>query len=353
MKLTVAWNVWNNYLDTALGSEILRLQNDEKQTFEELHLISQGGHPDPPGKGHTRYLDGHFNISYPKGLPMLKVGEMSKAILRLIEGVKHAFRYAEQHGHDFALVTNADAWPLSIEKLRALFSDPEVRASAVSVRLWWLTGLELNFGNRVPLIDDHFMILNITKCKEYGVFDYDQTTRFLSPHFIHMGGIHYLLMCFMNARVPKGALHIYTTVKDTLNQYGDFTGFNQLPWQYQPSFGFLHANAAQTPSLHHLRAAFLHDLGFTKYPLVRKYYEETSPDPKLFRRRYGVLVYKKPFKRGFKEALYWYPYLLYTAIMWRKYKRIYNALKEGDVRKKTLVYFDEMHHIKPYWLTQE
>ena len=62
MNLTVAWNVWSNYGDTLLGSEILRLQNAEAQTFEQLHLITQGGYPEPPSEAEGQYLDGHFDI---------------------------------------------------------------------------------------------------------------------------------------------------------------------------------------------------------------------------------------------------------------------------------------------------
>ncbi|MBI2552424.1 hypothetical protein HYW17_03960 [Candidatus Uhrbacteria bacterium] len=352
MKITVAWNVWNNYLDTALGSEIFRLQNADKKIFDEVHLISQGGYPDPPSQEHTRYLDGHFAIAYPEGLPLLKVGQMSKAIFRLLEGIKHAFRYAQAHGHDFAAVTNADAWFLDLEKLHALFNTNGVQQAAISMRVGWVTGLELNFGNRVPLPDDHFMILNVAECARLRVFDYGHEAQFFRPRLEHFANLHYILTCFLHERVPKGALHIYTALADTTNQYGDFTGFNQLPWQYQPAFGFLHANAAQTPSLHQLRAAFLHNLGLTRYPLVEKYYKETAPDPRLFRRRRGVLVYKKPLKRALKEAMYWYPYLCYTALMRHKYARRYAALPEGRVEKKTLQYFDALHHVKPYWLTQ-
>lgn len=352
MKITVAWNVWNNYLDTALGSEIFRRENEENKIFDEIHLISQGGFPEPPTKEQTQYLDGHFEIAYPEGTPMLNVHQIYKAIFRLLKGIQHAFRYAEARGDDFVIITNADAWFLDLEKLNALLTTDGVQQAAVSMRVGWLTGLELNFGNRAPLMDDHFMIFNVSECARFDVFNYDHSARFFRPHFGHMGGVHYFLMCFINERVPTGAFHIYTTLKDTFNQYGDFMGWNLLPWQYQPSFGFLHANAAQVPSLHHLRAAFLHDLEFTKYPLIQKYYQEIAPDSRLFRRRRGVLIYKKPFKRALKEALYWYPYRCYTSLMRQKYARQYNALSERSIHKKTLIYFDAMRHIKPYWLTQ-
>lgn len=351
MKLTVAWNVWNNYLDTALGSEIFRRENEEKKIFEEVHLISQGGYPESPTKEQTQYLDGHFVVPYPE-VPLIQAHTKFKGVFRVIEGIQRAFRYAEEHGHDYVIVTNADAWFLSLEKLRALLNSEEVENAAVSMRVGWLTGLEINFGNRVPLMDDHFMIFNIAECKKYGVFDYDHSARFWRPHFGHFGGIHYILHCWVNQRVPAGKFYIYSDLKDTVNHYGDYMGWNLLPWQYQPSTGFLHANCAQVPSLNRLRAAFLDDLGYARYPLISRYIKETAPNPRLFRRRGGLLVYKKSLQRLIKESLWWYSFKILSNWRKKKYKSYYASLPEGDVRKKTLEYFDQYKHIKPYWLTQ-
>ena len=114
MKLTVAWNVWNNYLDTALGSEIFRLENEEKKIFDEVCLISQGGYPESPTKEQTQYLDGHFNVAYPEDLPLIQKNQSYKGIFRVLEGIQHAFRYAEARGHDFVVVTIGDAWFVSL-----------------------------------------------------------------------------------------------------------------------------------------------------------------------------------------------------------------------------------------------
>lgn len=351
MKLTIAWNVWNNYLDTALGSEIFRRENEEKKIFDEVHLISQGGYPEPPSKERAQYLDGHFVVPYPE-VPLIQTHTKFKGVFRVIEGMQRAFRYAEARGHEYVVVTNADAWFLSLEKLNDLLQDEHVKQSAVSMRVGWLTGLTLNFGNRVPLMDDHFMMFNIAECKKYGVFDYDHFARFFSPHFGNVGGMHYILMCFVDQRVPKGKFHIYSDLSDTINHYGDWMGWNLLPWQYQLSTGFLHANAAQVPSLDRLRAAFLDDLGFTRYPLIAKYCRGVAPDGRLFRRRHGVLVYKKPVKRAVKEAYWWWSHRAYWRFARRRYEKNYTAMDSKDVHAQTLQYFDKYHHIKPYWLTQ-
>lgn len=351
MRITIAWNVWNNYLDTALGSEIVRRENEEKKIFEEVHLISQGGYPEPPTKEQLQYLDGHFFVEYPM-MPLIEKHVKFKGVFRVLEGTQRAFRYAEKRGHDYVVVTNGDAWFLSLEKFHTLLEDDRVKNAAVSMRVGWITGLEINFGNRVPLMDDHFMIFNIAECKKYQVFDYDHSARFLSPHFGHFGGMHYILMCFVNQRVPKGKFHIYSDLSDTINHYGDWTGWNLLPWQYQLSTGFLHANAAQVPSLDRLRAAFLDDLGLTRYPLVAKYCSEIAPDARLFRKKYDVLVYKKPLKRAVKEAYWWWSHRAYWRLIRSRYAKEYAGMESNDVRAQTLKYFDQYRHIKPYWLTQ-
>ena len=79
--------------------------------------------------------------------------------------------------------------------------------------------------------------------------------------------------------------------------------------------------------------------------------QETSRDLAV-RTMAIALNYKKPIKRAVREALYWYPYRWYTALMHPRYARYYTELPEGDVQKATLDYFDRMRHIKPYWLTQ-
>ncbi|HKZ56336.1 MAG TPA: hypothetical protein VJ024_01395 [Thermodesulfovibrionales bacterium] len=345
MKITIAWNVWNNYLDTALGSEILRLENQSKGIFDELHLISQGGYPEPPSGKYSQYLDGHFFVDYPK-VPLIEVHPKFVGVFRVIEGIQKAFRYAEQHHHDFAVITNADGWFLSIEKLYGLLRKEELQNAAVSMRIGLVTGLELNFGSCVPLFDDHFMILNVRECQKHRVFDYDHSARFFAPHFGHMGGIHNILCCFTEQRVPKGKFYIYTSMEDALGQYGDYCGWRLLPWQYQPSTAFLHANCAQMPSLNGLRAAFLRDFGYTKYPLIKEYYEEVSPDCKKFIRRHGVLVYKRDIKRKTIITLYWQIRKIYHHFLRRKYERYF-----GDRLKKTLYYYDKHRHIMPANLT--
>ena len=344
MKITIAWNVWNNYLDVALGSEILRLENQSKGIFEELHLISQGGYPEPPSEKQGQYLDGHFFIDYPR-VPLLELHPKFVGVFRVIEGIQKAFRCAEKNNHDFVIVTNADAWFLSIEKLHHLLQKEEIKASAVSARIGLIVGFELNFGSCVPYFDDHYIILNVKECAKHNVFNYDHSARFFSPHFGRLGGIHNILCCFIDQRVPKGKFHIYSYEDDTIGQYGDFCGISLLPWQYQFSTSFLHANCAQMPSLDNLRAAFLHDIGFTKYPLIKEYFKDVSPDMSKFSRRHGVLVNKKMMKRKITTSFYWYSRKSYHTFQILRHKLTH--AKNKNVHSDTLYFFNKYKHVWP------
>ena len=343
MKVTVAWNVWNNYIDSALASEILRLENQEKGIFDELCLISQGGYPKLPSKKQSQYLDGHFHVDCPD-VPMLKVHPKFTGIYRVFEGIQRAYIYAEKKNHDFVISTNADAWILSIEKTCKLLQREEMKEAAVAARIGLTTGLEINYGSCVPSFDDHFMILNVNECRKYGVFDYDHSVRFFYPHF-GLFGIHYILSLFVDQRVPKGKFYAYSHLEDAIGQYGDYCGFNLIPWQYEITTGFLHANCAQVPALNKLRAAMLKDFGFTKYPLVLEYFNEISPNMTDFKRRHGVFVNKKNLKRKGFETLYWVSQNLYQNILYKKYKKRYSKNAEIDV--STLAHFDKFRHVKP------
>ena len=140
MKLTIAWNVWNNYEDLLLGSEIARLQNEELGVFDTLHLISQGGYPKPPSNRESRYIDGHFLIEIQENLKLLEIHVKYRASLRVLEGLRHAYEYARQKGDDYALVTNGDAWCLDIRKLKRLLQEDGVKQSALSARIGLVTG---------------------------------------------------------------------------------------------------------------------------------------------------------------------------------------------------------------------
>lgn len=270
MKLTIAWNVWKNYDEVLLGSEIARLSERERSRFESLRLIAQGGYEVPPSPAESRHLDAYFHVAIREDYPAIKIHGKYKAAYRVLEGLKNAYRYAAENGSDYALVTNADAWCLDHDRLAALLEDPEVRRCAISARVGKVTGLWLSWGDYVPVFDDHFLIINVAECRRHGVFDYDEPKTYRC-HFPGYGGIHYMLGALFDERVPPGLFNAYTDLSDCVNHFGEPSGFSLLPWQFQPSYAFLHANCAQEPFLHPLRAEQLRLYGLDRFPEAGAY----------------------------------------------------------------------------------
>ncbi|RXJ68991.1 hypothetical protein CRV08_06050 [Halarcobacter ebronensis] len=323
MNLTVVWNVWNNYEDVLLGSEILRLENESKKKFDELFLYSQGGYPIAPTEEECTYLDDYFNVDIDESHPLILQHPKFKGVFRVLNGIKQAYNIALKNDSDYVIVTNGDAWFLDIDKLFLLLNREDIKKSAVSARIGSCVGTYLNYGDFVPFFDDHFMILNVKKCQEHKVFDYDIPKAY-SANFLNYGGIHYILIALMDERVPDGLFNIYTLVEDCYNHYGEHSGLSLLPWQYQPSTGFLHANCAQEPYLNLLRATFLEKLGFCKYPKTKNYCKNyfDSENKIIFNYKKNIAYFKKNFKENIGYFLVFYvnkiKYFLITNIVHKK-----------------------------------
>lgn len=337
MNLTVVWNVWNNYEDVLLGSEILRLENKSKKLFDELFLYSQGGYDVPPSNEEKRYLDDYFNVEIDETHPLIKKHVKFKGVFRVLNGLKNAYKVGLENGSDFVVVTNGDAWILNVEKLQKLLNDDNINKSAISARIGPCNGMYVNYGDFVPFFDDHFMILNIKKCEEHKVFDYDVPKAY-NANFLNYGGIHYILTAMMDELVPDGFFNIYTTLENCVNHYGERSGFALLPWQFDKELEFIHANCAQEPFLNRLRAYQLEILGFDKYPCIFEYCKKHNDRDNL-----GVDLKSKTvyFKKSFFENI---KYLLVILNMKLKYFVLSNYLQ-----KKELNYLNDSNESKYYF----
>lgn len=322
-SLLVAWNVWKNYEDVLLGSEILRLSDAGSPAFSRLRLVAQGGFPEPPSPAEARYLDSFVRVEVDDGWEAVRLHPKFKGVYRVLEGIKSAYRRAAAEGCEFALVTNADAWCLSPEKVAGLLQSPGVRDCAVAARVGPVTALSLSYGDYAPFFDDHFIILNVPRCRDAGVFDYDVPAAY-QPHFLRFGGIHYMLCALMDERVPPGLFHAYTDLSDCLNHFGEPSGFNLLPWQFQPSFDFLHANCAQDPYLHPLRAALLRVRGLARFPGVRDYCARYPEDSGIWT---DLARGSVAFRRSWKDAL------VVPAAYWGR-RLWHDALRLGLLRRR-------------------
>lgn len=270
MDLTIVWNVWNNYEDVLLGSEIAYNQNKEKNIFDNLYLVSQGGYSEPPNENEKQYLDAYYNVEIDESHPLIQTHVKYKGVFRVLNGLKKSYEYGLKNNSDYVVMTNGDAWILDIYKLKNLLDREDIEKSAISARIGPCVGQYQNYGDFVPFFDDHFMIINVKKCFEHNVFDYDIPKAY-NANFLSYGGIHYILLAMMDELVPDGLFNIYTFVEESINHYGEKSGFSLLPWQYQKDTSFLHANCAQEPYLNNLRAAQLEVLQLDKYSESKKY----------------------------------------------------------------------------------
>jgi len=277
MKITIAWNVWNNYEDVLLGSEILKKKNDEIKVFEQLKIISQGGYAEPPSQRQAKYLDKHLKIEVDMSNPIILESSRNIGSLRIIGGIKAAFNYAASTDSDFLVITNADAWFLDPDKLKALLLSDGVAGHCIAARVGKTTAIINEFGDYVPFFDDHFIVINVKRCKSIKIFDYE-FLKCVNPIFRKYGGFHYMLGCYFEEVLPAGELYIYTDMNGASNHYGENIAHNLLPWQFQAEFGFLHANCMEHPKLHFLRAALARMYKFDDYPSISKYCKEYSSE---------------------------------------------------------------------------
>lgn len=332
MKLLMAWNVWDNYSDLLLGSEIASMQNDELKVFNSLNIISQGGYKYPPNKDQSKYIDKHYDIEIDETNRFIELDSKFKGMLRVLRGIENAYQHALQIQSDYVLVTNADAWCLDLSKLKELLLDKRISNSAISARVGRVSGLDINWGDYVPFFDDHFIIINVAICKQNRVFE-KNIYNFFEPNFGEYGGIHYALFAMMDEIIPEGLFYAYTDMSDCLNHFGELSGLSLLPWQFQPSLGFLHANCEQEFSMHSLRAKTLSHLNLDRFPNVGEYCTKYSSSKINFIFVKNLPAFKVSLKSKLTTHIFFSIYdLLRDLLMHLSYKK-YNKLKYKIINK--------------------
>jgi hypothetical protein len=347
VNVTIAWNVWNNYEDVLLGSEIFSLENERLRVFEEVSLIAQGGFVNPPNIEEKTYLSDYLHIDIDESLPIVQKHVKYKGAIRIINGIKRAYQYGLDKDSDFVVITNADAWFLDLKKLRSILELNDVCKAAISARVGGCVAMYLNYGDFVPFFDDHFIILNVKKCNEHKVFEYSKPNVYKSS-LIEYGGIHYMLTALMDEIVPDGLFNIYSMVVDGLNHYNEKSGYSLLPWQYQPSTGFLHANCAQEPFLHNLRAYQLEVLSFSKYPNIKKYLMKYNDRKNMKLCRNNLNVY---YRKGLKEKFTYLIIIILQIIKFVFYRNIIHRkfINHYSKQSRGCLHFFKMHlHVLPF-----
>lgn len=302
MKVTFAWNVWDNYFDSAIASEMVAHQNSKQKVFSDISMISLGGYREPPADRLKKYLDDHIFVDCPD-LPLLSRGHKFAGTIRIMLGLAKAFEFAKKQNSDYLVVTNGDAWYFSLIKLKQLLISAAVQKSAVSMRVGTNVALGSNYGLKTPMMDDHFMIFDVRKCDRHNILNYGHTDKIFYPHFGYYGGIHYVLTTFIDQKVPDGLFHIYSNCLDTIGHYGDAVGWYLVPWQYQPTYEFLHANTFYYKYLEPLRSAYLIEKGFSELEFVKEQIEKHPVQYSKLRKVKGNWVMKRTAERYIKDSV--------------------------------------------------
>ncbi len=348
MKVTFAWQVYNNYDDVLYSSEIIYNLNLRNKCFKNLAQISQGGYEEPPTKIQTKYLNKHFNISVDTNNILVKKYKKHIGILRLIKGYENAFKFAETNKSDFLIISNADSCILDIQPLYEILKSKKMSNSCLGIRKGYIGGISFNSGSYVPFFDDHFLIFNIRQCKLEKVFKYKEL-KFLDNTFIDFFGIHYFIKCFLDERVPSHKVFEYTNLLDAVNHYGENCGPSLLPIQFQKKLKFLHANTTHSKKINKLRAFYFKLYNLDEFEETKKYVNEFfNKNNILINKKYNYPYFYLNIKDKIKIFIFLNLYKLYNFFrLLFFYKKYQYRIKKTHNDYNPLKYYKVINHIYP------
>lgn len=188
----------------------------------------------------------------------------------IVDALNAAFQFAKMNRISFGIFSNSATLFLDGYKLKKLFEQDDVQSKAFSLRVGEIKGKALKFSARFPFIDDNFIIFNVKRCDELGVFDSFRLKNFTS-HFEEWGGNHASLFSFFEACVHYGDIYIYSDGSDCQGLYGDRCNFYPTTYLYSHQYGLLSSNPRIDSMIHSLRAELLHQSGFSEAPGLKEY----------------------------------------------------------------------------------
>ncbi len=155
----------------------------------------------------------------------------------------------------------------------------------------------MNFSSKIPYVDDDFILLNIRQSDALRLFSGNEQTATRS-HFEADGGRHASLLSFFEARVPYGALHVYSDGSDCQDRFGDHCHFRDSSYLYSHQHGFLSAAPESDARLHALRAAWLRERELEGNPIIDAYIQSHASALRSVVMRDGVPTLRRtPFVR--------------------------------------------------------
>jgi hypothetical protein len=269
MKILFSWNLWNNFDDLEIASEIVYNVSKNFEGFDIIQ-ISQSGYEEYENKINYNYILKHFKLNIDENHPIISLHKKNMTVMRIFNSFINAYNYSVENNCDFFLVNHADAWILELNPLFNLLKSQQAQNSAILCRMGINASVDNSFNEFVPFYDDHYLIFNTRECSRLGVFTSNFDFLFNS-FFLYFGGIHYLLKLFFDKEIPTDKLFVYSNLLNCKNHYNDFSGYNLIPLQFDDKFSFLHANCEQLQKLHPLRLKYLMNYRLDDFPSTRKY----------------------------------------------------------------------------------
>lgn len=287
----MVWNVWKNHEDVLIGSAICKYLSRGSEDFEEIKTMSQGGYHIYPNEIERLHLDEFIEVPN-VNTGLTKISPKYQGVQRIISGISNAYQFGFKNNLDYVFITNADAWVLSLTGFRNVLSDKKISESAISLRVGKVGSIFNSFGEYIPYIDDHFIVINISKCKSLGLKEIFNVND-LNPIFSEFGGIHYVLLIYLEKMFNVNDIYIYTDMTDSRNHFNETGSYSVLPLQYQRKYYFLHANCEQEEKLHYLRAQYLKLNNLMGCAEAKNYYVRYSNSPQDILEENGIPYFKK------------------------------------------------------------
>jgi hypothetical protein len=163
-----------------------------------------------------------------------------------INDLQDAFHHARGKDIDFALISFGNGIPVSLDRLAALLTSESVQKSIWSFRICRVIGAGFRHSPRFPLVDDHFIVLNVRRAAETGFFDRKLVH---ASHFCQGGGRHAHLLSMIEYSLNQGEFHNHYVPDTSRNCFGQACLFNPMPFHLCESTGFLTSYSEFKPAL--------------------------------------------------------------------------------------------------------
>jgi hypothetical protein len=153
-----------------------------------------------------------------------------------INDLQDVYHHSRERNIDFAVISFGNGIPLSLESLHGLLSSERVQRAIWSFRICRVVGHGFRHSPRFPLIDYHFIVLNITRATEKSYFERRLVN---SSHFSAGGGRHAHLLSMVEYSLGKEEYNNHWEPLHSKDCFGHVCEYNPFPFHICELTGFL------------------------------------------------------------------------------------------------------------------